>query len=313
MSIRFGSEIATAIDDLSSAARQIAGGNFAWRTPVRSKDQLGDLSCNFNEMAIALEHLQREEAAKLRLESELQVARSVQDFLYPRVVPVLRGATVSGRTVAARMIGGDLYDFFDLGQERIGILCADVSGKGIPAALMMANLHAIAQAHLGDRIDGPAAQPAHFVETLNQQLAGRFGDNRYATLFWADYNAQTAVLTYVNAGHPSPILMRSNSDIERLSSVGLPIGMFADAQYTDRKLQMPTGSRLVIFTDGLTDAQNATEEEFGDERLIDCCKAIPAGVDAEGVADIVMQAVAEWSVGAEQFDDTTIVVIDVAR
>jgi serine phosphatase RsbU (regulator of sigma subunit) len=88
--------------------------------------------------------------------------------------------------------------------------------------------------------------------------------------------------------------------------------MFADAQYTHRKLQMRTGSRLVIFTDGLTDAQNATEEEFGDELLINCCKAIPAGVNAKGVADIVMQAVAEWSVGTEQFDDTTIVVIDVA-
>jgi serine phosphatase RsbU (regulator of sigma subunit) len=106
----------------------------------------------------------------------------------------------------ARTIGGDLYDFFELGRERIGIICADVSGKGIPAALMMANLQAVARAHSGDRIDGLAAPPAHFVEILNQQLAGRFGDSRYASLFWAEYNAQTEVLTYVNAGHPSPIL-----------------------------------------------------------------------------------------------------------
>ena len=132
-------------------------------------------------MAIALEQLQKEEAARLKLESELQVARSVQQYLYPHVAPVLRGATVSGRTLAASTIGGDLYDFFDLGRERIGILCADVSGKGIPAALMMANLQAVARAHFGDRIDGPAAPPAHFVEILNRQLAGRFGDNRYAT------------------------------------------------------------------------------------------------------------------------------------
>ena len=116
---------------------------------------MGELVGSFNEMAIALERLQKEEAAKLRLESELQVARSVQEHLFPRVVPVLRGATVAGRTLEARTIGGDLYDFFDLGQERIGILCADVSGKGIPAALMMANLQAIARAHLGDRIARP--------------------------------------------------------------------------------------------------------------------------------------------------------------
>jgi sigma-B regulation protein RsbU (phosphoserine phosphatase) len=310
MCIRLGTNIATAIEDLSGAARQIAGGNFAWRTPVRSKDQLGDLSCNFNEMAIALERLQKEEADKLKLESELQVARRVQEYLYPRVVPAPRGATFSGRTLAARMIGGDLYDFFDLGRERIGILCADVSGKGIPAALMMANLPAVARAHLGDTRDGPAAPPAHFVEILNQQLAGRFGDNRYATLFWAEYNAQTAVLTYVNAGHPSPILIGSTGEIERLNSAGVPIGMFANARYTASKLQMQPGSRLVIFTDGLTDAQNAAEEEFGDERLIDCCRRVPAGFDANGVADRVMQAVAEWSGGTEQFDDTTVVVID---
>src|SRR5260370_32092302 len=112
MCIRFGSDIATSIDDLSSAARQIAGGNFAWRTPVRGKGQLGDLSSNVNEMAAALEDLQKEEAVRLRLESELQVARTVQQYLYPRVAPALHGATGSGRTLAARTIGGDLYDFF---------------------------------------------------------------------------------------------------------------------------------------------------------------------------------------------------------
>jgi serine phosphatase RsbU (regulator of sigma subunit) len=312
ISIRFGRDIATTIDDLSSAARQIASGNFGWRTPLRSQGQLGDLVCNFNEMAAALERFQKEEAARLQLESELRVARSVQEYLYPRLVPPLRGVTVSGRTLAARMIGGDLYDFFDLGPERIGILCADVSGKGIPAALMMANLQAVARAHLGDRIGNPSAPPAHFVERLNQELAGRFGDNRYATLFWAEYDTQTAVLTYVNAGHPSPILIRSTGEIERLNSGGIPIGMFATARYTARTLQLRPGNRLVVFTDGLTDAQNDAQEEFGDERLIDYCRTIAVEIDADGVADRVMEAVAEWSSGTEQFDDTTVVVVDVA-
>jgi len=311
MSIRFGSEITTTVDDLSRAAHQIAGGNFAWRTPVRSQDQLGDLSCNFNEMAIALEQLQKDEAARLRLESELQIAQSVQQYLYPHVAPILRGATVSGRTLAARTIGGDLYDFFDLGPERIGILCADVSGKGIPAALMMANLQAVARAHFGDSIDGPAAPPAHFVEKLNQQLAGRFGDNRYASLFWAEYDGQTGILTYVNAGHPSPILRYSTGEIERLNSVGVPVGMFAKTRYTSKTLEMRPGSRLVIFSDGLTDAENAAEEDFGDERLVEYCSTIAVGIDAKGTADRLMQAVAEWSGGRERFDDTTVVVLHV--
>jgi serine phosphatase RsbU (regulator of sigma subunit) len=312
MCIRLGGSIATAINDLSGAARQIAGGNFAWRTPVRNTDQLGDLSCNFNEMAIALERLKKEEAAALRAESELQAARSVQEYLYPRVVPLLRGATVAGRTLAARTVGGDLYDFLDLGRERIGILCADVSGKGIPAALMMANLQAVARAHLRDRINSVGAPAARFVEILNQELTGRFGDNRYATLFWAAYDADMSVLTYVNAGNPSPILISPAGEIERLTSDSFPIGMFANARYTAKDFRMQPGSRLVIFSDGLTDAQNASGEEFGDERLIDCCRTIAPGIDAEGVAERLMQAVAEWSIGTEQFDDTTVVVVGVA-
>jgi sigma-B regulation protein RsbU (phosphoserine phosphatase) len=260
-------------------------------------------------MAIALERLQKEEAARLSLESELQLARSVQGYLYPRVVPVLPGATVSGRTLAARMIGGDLYDFFNLGRERIGILCADVSGKGIPAALMMANLQAVARTHLSDRID---SAPGHFVQTLNQQLAGRFGDNRYASLVWAEYDEHSAVLTYINAGHPPPLLILPTGEIERLDSGDFPVGMFANAQYTVRTVKLQPGSRLVIFTDGLTDAENTEEQPFGDERLIDCCRAIEAGIAAEEVADRVMHAIAEWSIGTEQFDDTTVVVVEVA-
>jgi serine phosphatase RsbU (regulator of sigma subunit) len=313
MCIRLGANIAATVDELSAAALQIAGGNLAWRTPVRSKDQLGDLSCRFNEMATALERLHKEEAAALRIESELQVARNVQEYLFPRAAPVVCGATVSGRTLAARSVGGDLYDFFELGGGRTGILCADVSGKGIPAALMMANLQAVARARLGDRIDSAGAAPDEFVGMLNQQLTGRFGDNRYATLFWAEYNPETSVLTYVNAGHPAAILVTSEGDVERLDSDGFPVGMFANARYAAKMLRLQPGSRLIVFSDGLTDAQNAAEEEFGEERLIACCRAIAPGIEADGVAGSLMQAVADWSAGTEQFDDTTVVVIEVAE
>ena len=287
----FGSEIAAAIDDLSHAARQIARGNFAWRTPERG-GQLGDLVQAFNQMSVALERLRQEEA-------ELQVARSVQNYLFPRGTPVLPGVTVSGQTVAARMIGGDLYDYFSLAENAIGILCADVSGKGIPAALMMANLQALARAHLS------GAPPAEFVRLLNKQLAERFGDNRYATLFWGEYNTHTAVLTYVNAGHPAPILIHPAGEIERLDADGFPVGMFADAGYSAKTANLLPGSRLVIFTDGLTDAQNAAAEEFGEDRLMERCRS---ATDANGV----IQAVAEWSAGTEQFDDTTVIVVDIA-
>jgi serine phosphatase RsbU (regulator of sigma subunit) len=309
MCVRLSRNIAMAIDDLSGAAQQISGGNFAWRTLVRSNDQLGELIYNFNEMAASLERLKKEEVVKLQFESELRLAQRVQEYLFPGLAPVLPGATVAGRTLAARNVGGDLYDFFDLGQGQLGLLCADVSGKGVPAALMMANLQAVARAHVGTRPDSSVGPPAaQFVEKLNQELVGRFGNNRYATLFWAEYDGQTHVLKYVNAGHPPPILIHSTGEIERLEPDGLPIGMFGNARYAASQLQMKAGSRLILFTDGITDAQTSSGEEFGDARLIDCCRSIARELDAEGVVASLMQAVAEWSVGAEQFDDTTVVV-----
>jgi serine phosphatase RsbU (regulator of sigma subunit) len=313
MCVRLSRNIAMAIDDLSCAAQQLSGGNFAWRTPVRSNDQLGELIHNFNEMAVSLERLKREEVLKLQFESELRVAQRVQEYLFPRLAPVVPGATVAGHTLPARPVGGDLYDFFDLDHGQLGLLCADVSGKGVPAALMMANLQAVARAHVGMTSDSSAAHAAQFVEKLNEEFVGRFGDNRYATLFWAEYDAQARLLRYVNAGHPPPILVHSTGEIVRLEPDGLPIGMFRNARYATSQLQMKAGSRLILFTDGITDAQTSSGEEFGDTGVIDCCRSIPGELDAEGVVERLMQAAAEWSVDAEQFDDTTVVVVAVRR
>jgi serine phosphatase RsbU (regulator of sigma subunit) len=311
--IRLSRRIVTAIDDLSSGARQIATGNLVYRTPVLGNDQLSNLGRDFNDMAAGLERLRLEEISRQRLEGEMDVARRVQDHLYPRSVPRLKGATLAGRTQPARLIGGDLYDFFDLGVGRVGLLCADVSGKGIPAALMMANLQAIARAHSGRRRELPFLRPDEFVEALNQELTGRFGDNRYATLFWGEYDAQTRKLQYINAGNPSPILIRSSGEVERLESDGFPIGMFGSAKYLPKELCLATGARLIVFSDGLTDALNIHGEEFGEERLIQCCQRIGTGAEAEDITEVLTRASVEWSAGVEQFDDTTLVVIAVAN
>ncbi len=311
--IRLSRHIVTAIDDLSLGAREIAAGNLVYRMPISRNDQLSDLGRDFNDMAVGLERLQQEELARQRLEGEMDLARRVQNHLYPRSVPRLEGATVAGRTQPARLIGGDLYDFFDLGEGRVGVLCADVSGKGIPAALMMANLQAIARAHSGrSKCDRPSLPPGEFVEVLNQELTGRFVDNRYATLFWCEYEAETRRLQYINAGNPSPILIRSSGVGERLESDGFPIGMFESAKYSAQELCLSAGARLIIFSDGLTDALNVRGEEFGEERLIHYCQRIGAGAEAKDVAEILTRAAAEWSAGVEPFDDTTLVVIAIA-
>lgn len=309
--VRLSHQIVNAINDLSRGTEQIAVGNFDYRTPVRRDDQLSGLARGFNDMAAGLKRLQQEELARQRVESEMDLARKVQNHLYPRSAPQLEGATVSGRTRPARLIGGDLYDFFDLGAERVGLLCADVSGKGVPAALMMANLQAIARAHCGSSL----LPPAQFVEVLNRELAGRFGDNRYATLFWGDLDARTQKLRYVNAGNPSAILIRPGGRVERLVSDGFPIGMFGNATYSHQEMSLEVGATLVIFSDGLTDAVNVRGEEFGDDRLVECCRQIGRGAEppkAEEIAEILTRAEAEWSAGVEQFDDTTLVVVAVA-
>ena len=312
MGIRLSRHIVSAIDDLSLGARQIAVGNFAYRITVGRNDQFSELERGFNDMAGGLERLQHEELARQRLEDEMALARRVQDRLYPRSVPQHKGVTVAGRTQPARLIGGDLYDFFDLGAGRVGFLCADVSGKGIPAALMMANLQAIARGHSGRRRDWPSLRPDEFVDVLNQELTGRFGDNRYATLFWCEYDAVTRKLQYINAGNPSVILIRSSGVVERLASDGFPIGMFASAKYSAQELCLSEGAMLVIFSDGLTDALNVRVEEFGDERVVECCLAMGPGTEATDIAERLTRAAAEWSAGVEPFDDTTLVVIAVA-
>jgi serine phosphatase RsbU (regulator of sigma subunit) len=310
--IRLSRHIVAAVDELSLGARQIAVGNFAYRIPVGRNDQFSDLERGFNDMAWGLERLQQEELARQRMEAEMDLARRVQDHLYPRSVPRLEGATLAGSTQPARLIGGDLYDFFDLGAGRVGVLCADISGKGIAAALMMANLQAIARGNCGFRHDSPPLQPGEFVEGLNRELAGRFGDNRYATLFWCEYDTIARTLRYINAGNPSPVLVRSSGEVERLESDGFPVGMFANAKYSPHELCLASGARLVIFSDGLTDALNVRGEEFGDERVVECCRAMSAGANAKDIADKLTRAAAEWSAGVEPFDDTTLVVITVA-
>ena len=309
--VRLSRDMATAIDDLSGAAQQIAGGNFASRTPVRSNDQIAELAGSFNEMAASLERFQKEEVARLEFESDVRMAQRVQEHLFPRQAPVVAGVTVAGRTLSARTVGGDLYDFFDLGQKQLGVLCADVSGKGVSAALMMANLQALAHANIAASPDGSAPPPALFVQKLNEAFVGRFGNNRYATLFWAEYDAHTRILKYVNAGHEPPILIRPNGEIERLEAGGFPVGMFGRVAYASTELQVEAGSHLVIFTDGLADAQTPSGEDFNEERVIDCCRRFAGALSAEQLVERLMQASASWSAGAEHFDDTTVVVVAV--
>jgi sigma-B regulation protein RsbU (phosphoserine phosphatase) len=242
----------------------------------------------------------------------MTLAREVQEYLYPRSVPALLGASVWGMTTPARIVSGDLYDFFSFSNNEVGLLCADVSGKGMSAALMVAHLQAVAHGRMLT-LDQPSARrsPSTFAAMLNRDLCGRFGDNRYATMFYGEYDSGSGLLRYTNAGHCRPILISETGEVTTLLNGDLPIGLFPENTYQEFQLEVSRGCAIVVYSDGLIDALNSKGEEFGEERLVDHCRSLRKAATAQEICAHLSQYVGEWSTGVEQFDDTTIIVLTV--
>ncbi len=312
LSLRLSRRIVTVIDTLSHAAYQIGMGNFSVRVRVTGEDQLGSLLASFNAMTSQLEDLRVQDRSRVALERDMTLAREVQQYLYPRSVPTLSGAMVWGITRPARIVSGDLYDFFSFSSSEVGLLCADVSGKGMSAALMMAHLQAVAHGRMLT-LDQPSARPSPsaFAAMLNRDLCGRFGDNRYVTMFYGEYDSSNGLLRYVNAGHCRPIFISEAGEVTALPSGDLPIGLFNEMTYQELQLTVSKGCAIVVYSDGLVDALNAKGEEFGEGRLADYCRSLPKGATAQQICASLSDCVAEWSAGVEQFDDTTILVLRV--
>jgi serine phosphatase RsbU (regulator of sigma subunit) len=313
-SLRLSRRIVSMIDNLSYAAHRVGLGDFSVSVPVAERDQLGLLATSFNTMTNHLKDLREQEKQRIILERDIALAYEAQQYLYPRFAPVLEGANLCGMTAPARIVSGDLYDFFPFGDNTVGLLCADVSGKGMSAALMMAHLQAVAHGRMLDAEKlGVRTSPSALASVLNRDLCGRFGDNRYATMFYGEYNSSSRLLRYVNAGNCPPIVIAATGEVTVLRDGDLPIGLFPDMTYRERALTLSCGSAIVVYSDGLIDALNLQGEEFGEERLVSCCKLLPKGTSAESICSFLSQRVAEWEAGAEQFDDTTLVVLATNR
>jgi serine phosphatase RsbU (regulator of sigma subunit) len=310
LSIRLSQRIVAVIDGLTHAALQVGKGDFSVRLAVAEQDQLGILASSFNDMTRDLENLRQQEKQNAILERDMALAHEVQQYLYPRVTPALSGANVWGLTTPARRVSGDLYDFLPFSNTEVGLLCADVSGKGVSAALMMAHLQALAHGRLLplDRNDMRPA-PDEFVTVLNRDLRGRFGNNRYATLFYGEFDSQSKVLRYINAGHCPPILISEAGVATKLAGGDLPVGLFPEIHYQELRVALSKASALVVYTDGVTDALNSQGEEFGEERLMSGCASLPKGASAQTICMLLSKRVVEWAAGVEQFDDTTILVL----
>jgi serine phosphatase RsbU (regulator of sigma subunit) len=247
--------------------------------------------------------LERErQAAQARLERDVEIAQQVQTRLFPRKAPEIPRLECHGVCRPARGVAGDYYDYLALDAHRTGIAVGDVAGKGLPAALLMASL----QGALRSLAPLSAGGPAELAGELNAQMHSLTESTRFATLFWAIFEAEGRTLTYVNAGHNLPMLLRAAGTLERLGIGGAPLGIFEGTVYRQDTVRLAPGDLLVIFTDGITEAPNPSEEEFGEARLE---RLVRENADRP-TADLcqrILEAVDRFQAGEPQQDDMTIV------
>jgi phosphoserine phosphatase RsbU/P len=254
--------------------------------------------------AIAEEMAQRE-----RLNREVEIAREVQERLFPQKLPPVAGLDYCGKCRPALGVGGDYYDFLALPRGRLGIALGDVSGKGIAAALMMASLEASLRAEAMRGTDDLAA----LVQNVNRLVYDATAENRYATFFYAQYDPSTRCLSYVNAGHNPPMLFRkrqSGWQTERLEAGGTVVGLLPQFPYRQAAAALERGDLLVIYTDGVSEAMNPANEEWGEERMKEAIERCD-GLDAAETIEHVMRAADDFASGAKQHDDMTLVVLRV--
>ena len=280
-----------------------------------SREDLHLLGAVASQTGLALENaeltesIRREIAQRERLDRELEIAREVQQRLFPQTLPVVKGLEFAGYCRPALGVGGDYYDFIRLEDGCLGMAVGDVSGKGIAAALMMASL----QASLRGQTIKPCSTLAEMIQHVNRLVYEASATNRYATFFYAQYDPAYRSLHYVNAGHNPPIIYRKNGkgeEIIRLETGGTVVGLFAEFPYQEAKLELQAGDMFIGFTDGISEAMDSTDSEFGEDRLIETLRHCQSRSAAETITCILDQVDA-FTAGAPQHDDMTLVVVRV--
>ncbi len=250
----------------------------------------------------------KEAAQKERLNAEIEIAREVQERLFPQELPKVKGLDYFGGCRPALGVGGDYYDFIELPDGKFGFAIGDVSGKGIGASLMMASLQASLRGqaiHSGDDL-------ATLMTHVNRLVYEASTTNRYATFFYSQFDATTGQLSYVNAGHNPPFLIRADGSVENLTVGGPVIGMLPPmiVSYEMGTIELRIGDMLVGFTDGISEAMNSEEEEWGENAMLDELKQLTEIPSSEILTRIVASA-DRFADGAEQHDDMTMIVIRV--
>ncbi len=302
--------ITNAVHNLDRGTEFVKRGDFSHRIVVRSDDQLGALAASFNQMTEYVQDLVKERVQKERLERELEIAKEVQERLFPNDAPKMARMDLAGICLPARTVSGDYYDFLPLGMNELGLALGDICGKGISAALLMTNLQATLRSNVmnlwGSSSLNGSNSVAELVERVNTQIYSYTSANKFATFFYALYDEVRQTLTYCNAGHNPPLYF-NNGSVQRLMSGGTVVGIFADSKYEQETLCLHDKDLLVAYTDGIVESVNEYGEEFGEQRLIQLVQE-NRDLSAAGIKDTIVERVLSWSFAEERDDDMTLVI-----
>ena len=293
------------LSSLTDGVGRIAEGDYSARVPVKARDEIGRLAAAFNRMAADVERHQRAAIEQERIRRELEVGRRIQSDMLPHT-PLHFGLTeVKGVSVPAREVGGDFFNYFQLDSGQVALLVGDVSGKGVGAALLMANIQASLRTRfaLGQELSAIA-------EAIDRDIEDNSPGPVYATLFLAIFDPGTRQMRYVNAGHNPQFVLRGDGRLEKMSSTGLPVGMFAGRGYKELAVQLAPGDLLFFYTDGCVETENEAGDMFGSDRLEALVAASVSG-SADQVLATVEQAISTFRGGRDLFDDATMMAVKV--
>jgi phosphoserine phosphatase RsbU/P len=306
---RLSRAITRSIDDIYRGTLRIGQGDFSHKIPVRGVHQLSELAASFNTMTAKIRQLIGEVRKKEKLDSELKIAQEVQSSLFPKSAPTLNTLELAGVCIPGRVVSGDYYDFVSLDHRRTAIALGDVSGKGVSAALLMASIQSALHAHLksGGSADREELSMAVLMERISQQLYESTPPEKYATFFCSVYDDETGCLTYTNAGHLYPILVRGGQATP-LEGSGIVAGLFPHVKYEQQDVVLQRGDLLAIFSDGIPEAMDEAQQEFGLARLA-ALLVTHGDQPLDSIVTSVTETVNQWIDDPEGRDDVTLVLL----
>jgi phosphoserine phosphatase RsbU/P len=269
-----------------------------------SREDLNLLTVMANIAAVRIEHarLNEIEAVERAMQKEMEQAALIQQRLFPAKAPEAMGVDIAARAVPARHCGGDYYDFIRFPDGKIAMMVGDVAGKGMPASLLMSSLQARVQVLFED-----SNAIGEKIGKLNKATCGNCPDNRFITFFFGVYDPTNGEIVYTSAGHNPPVLVRATGGYELLTGGSVMLGILPMAKYEEHRAQLEPGDVLVMFSDGVTEAPNPNDEEYGEERLANLVAELSSRPASE-IVEAIHRSVADFTEGAPPADDITVVV-----